>query len=185
MCMKSQICPWSMCFSLAKFFFFLFIFFSDWPKVNNMSNLSLFAALLLLLLLPLAANASTAAAGSTPACASSRGTVALFNLSQAVANAAPADYYETVQLVAALGGIVNRNTSQLYVYLTDADSTWWPFVQSHVSCPFAHLHRSLRSPLFTCTLHTFLSCIPTRNIHSIRMSSLCCNGIVLFKISPL
>lgn len=89
-------------------------------------------ALLLVLLLVAASTGTATSSGVIRSCASSTGSVALFNLSAAVANASPNDYYETVQLVAALGGIVNRNTSQLFVFLTPADTQWWPYVQQQV-----------------------------------------------------
>ncbi len=42
---------------------------------------------------------------------------------------APADAYETVQLIAALQGIVNRNAPRLYVLLTPHDEPWLKYLR--------------------------------------------------------
>eukprot|EP00026_Physarum_polycephalum_P004237 Phypoly_transcript_04254.p1 GENE.Phypoly_transcript_04254~~Phypoly_transcript_04254.p1 ORF type:complete len:707 (+),score=82.02 Phypoly_transcript_04254:55-2175(+) len=56
------------------------------------------------------------------------GTVYVFNLTYAL-QMDPVDYYETIHLVSAVQGLVNRDKSTFYIYLTGMDDPWWQFMQ--------------------------------------------------------
>eukprot|EP00049_Salpingoeca_infusionum_P012379 m.226269 g.226269 ORF g.226269 m.226269 type:complete len:831 (-) comp15168_c0_seq1:132-2624(-) len=56
-------------------------------------------------------------------------TLYTINLTACVSPTDPQTYYETVQLIAAIQGLVNREEPTFFSFLTDADTAWWPFTQ--------------------------------------------------------
>lgn len=41
-----------------------------------------------------------------------------------------ADFYETMHLISAIQGLVNRKSPRLYTFFTDADQYWFDHMQS-------------------------------------------------------
>lgn len=77
--------------------------------------------------------ATTAAASMNSSSGSDDTVVYIYDLTPTL-TMAPADAYETVQLVAALGGIVNRNGPRLYQMYTSVDPMWLEYVPHSRLC---------------------------------------------------
>lgn len=93
----------------------------------------LFSAALLLPALFLFAALPSATYAQSTACPALNGTVYTLNLTAILSPSVdPHDYYETVQLVAAVQAFANRERPNLFVHLEPADSGWFPYVQHEV-----------------------------------------------------
>lgn len=77
--------------------------------------------------------ATTTAASMDSSSGSDDTVVYIYDLTPTL-TMAPADAYETVQLVAALGGIVNRNGPRLYQMYTSVDPMWLEYVPHSRLC---------------------------------------------------
>ncbi|EDQ93037.1 uncharacterized protein MONBRDRAFT_5264 [Monosiga brevicollis MX1] len=101
---------------------------------------------------------TTAGLAAAAPCPSSDGRIVTLNLTYMMDEGyEPHNYYESIQLLAALQGIVNRDTPNLFAFLNAADADWMPVLSQEVYDWLAGYIRNISaSPQLNAAVHGYM-----------------------------